>query len=134
MNHVACIIDQHFTVKSRQTTIRDYIPIYLEIRVHKKVLLKEEILLHYQNSWFFWIYTNSIKISGPLPVRINGCMLYLFNVDTSFALLKNFYVLQNCDQKRNIYIYTYIYIYIYIHIYIFNEAFLHNDVTLIKLY
>ena len=26
-NHVACIIDQHFEEKSRQTTIRDYFPI-----------------------------------------------------------------------------------------------------------
>ena len=26
-NHVACIIDQHFSEKSRQTTVRDYFPI-----------------------------------------------------------------------------------------------------------
>ena len=26
-NHVACIIDQHFAEKNRQTTIRDYFPI-----------------------------------------------------------------------------------------------------------
>ena len=41
---VARIIVQHFTEESRQTTIR----------VCTKVFLKEEILLHYQNSWSFF--------------------------------------------------------------------------------
>ena len=42
----------------------------------KKCFLKEEILLHYQNSNFFRTYANSNKMSGPLHVRINRCMLY----------------------------------------------------------
>ena len=51
------------------------------------MLLKEEILPHYQNPWFFRTYADSSKMSGPLHVRINGCILYWFNVDnTSFAL------------------------------------------------
>ena len=41
-NHVAHIIDQHFPEKSRQAQL-------LQIRVCKKMLLKEEILPHYQN-------------------------------------------------------------------------------------
>ena len=53
--------------------MRDYFP---EIRVYKKVLLKEEILPHNQNSQLFQTYANSNKISGPLHVRINGCILY----------------------------------------------------------
>ena len=44
--------------------------------MRKKVLLKEEILRHYQNSRFFQTYANSNKMSGPLHVRINGCVLY----------------------------------------------------------
>ena len=55
------------------TLNRDYFP---EIRVYKKVLLKEEILPHYQNSQLFQTYANSNKISGPLHVRINGCILH----------------------------------------------------------
>ena len=59
----------------------------LEIRVCKKVLLKEKILEHYQNCRFFRTFTNSNKMSGLLHVRINGCILYIFNVDNpSFAL------------------------------------------------
>ena len=46
------------------------------LRVCKKVLLKEETLPHYQNSRFFRTYANSNKMSGPLHVRINGCILY----------------------------------------------------------
>ena len=41
-----------------------------------QILLKEEILPHYQDSQFFQTYTNSNKMSGPLHVRINGCILY----------------------------------------------------------
>ena len=48
----------------------------LEIRVCKKVLLKEEMLPHYQNSQFFRTYANSNKMSDPLHVRINGCMFF----------------------------------------------------------
>ena len=48
----------------------------LETRVCKKVLLKEEILPHYQNSRFFRTDANSNKMSGPLHVWINGCILY----------------------------------------------------------
>ena len=40
-----------------------------------KVLLKEEILPHYQNSRFFQTYINSNKTPGPLHVRINECIL-----------------------------------------------------------
>ena len=42
----------------------------------KKVPLKEKILPHYQNSKFFRTSANSNKMSGPLHVRINGCILY----------------------------------------------------------
>ena len=38
------------------------------------MLLKEEIQPHYQD--FFRIYANSNEMSGPLHVRINGCILY----------------------------------------------------------
>ena len=64
-NHVARIIDQHFADKIR-----------LEIRICEKVLLKDEILPHYQNSRFFRTYTSYNKMSGPLHVWINGCLLY----------------------------------------------------------
>ena len=47
-----------------------------DYRVYKKVLLKEEILPHYQNPRFFRTYANSNKMSCPLHVRINGCILY----------------------------------------------------------
>ena len=57
--------------KSRQTTIKRL----LEIRVCKKVLLKEEILPH-QNSQFFQTHTNSNKISGPLNIQMKECILY----------------------------------------------------------
>ena len=51
------------------------------------MLLKGEILPHFQNSGFFRTYANSNKMSDPLHVQIDGCILYLFNVDnTSFAL------------------------------------------------
>ena len=53
-NHVARIIDQHFADKIR-----------LEIRICEKVLLKDEILPHYQNSRFFRTYANYNKMSGP---------------------------------------------------------------------
>ena len=66
----------------------------LEIRICKKVLLKEEILPHYQSSRFFQTYANSNKMSGPLHVRINGCIILL----RAIPLLKVSYVLQNCDQ------------------------------------
>ena len=57
--------------------MRDYFPIRDSKRIEcKKVLLKEEILPHYQNSQFFRTYANSNKIFGPLHVRINGCILY----------------------------------------------------------
>ena len=49
---------------------------FQKIWVCKKVLLKEEILPHYQNSQFFLTYANSNKMSGPLHVRINVCILY----------------------------------------------------------
>ena len=60
-NHVARIIDQHFAKKSTQITVT-----LLEIRI--KVVLKEEILPHYQNSRFFRIYANSNEMSGLLHV------------------------------------------------------------------
>ena len=41
----------------------------------RKTLLKEEILPHYQNSQFFQTYANSNKMSGPLHIQINGCIL-----------------------------------------------------------
>ena len=57
VNHVARIIDQHFAEKSRQAQLEIIFQLYskrlLEIRVCEKVLLKEEILPHYQNSWLF---------------------------------------------------------------------------------
>ena len=57
--------------------MRDYFPIRDSERLEcKKVLLKEKILPHYQNSQFFRTYANSNKMSGPLHVRINGCILY----------------------------------------------------------
>ena len=62
-NHVARIIDQHFAKKSTQITVT-----LLEIRICKKVVLKEEILPHYQNSRFFRIYANSNEMSGLLHV------------------------------------------------------------------
>ena len=40
------------------------------------MLLKEEILPHYQNSRFFQTYANSNKMSGPLHVWVNGLVLY----------------------------------------------------------
>ena len=47
--------------KSRQTTIRDYFPIkdYKRLEFVKKVLLKEEILPHYQNSCLSGTKVNS---------------------------------------------------------------------------
>ena len=39
-------------------------------------LLKEEILPDYQNPRLIQMYANSNKMSGPLHVRINGCILY----------------------------------------------------------
>ena len=39
-------------------------------------LLKEEILPDYQNSRLIQMYANSNKMSGPLHVRINECILY----------------------------------------------------------
>ena len=58
--------------------MRGYFPIRDSKRLGfvKKCFLKEEILPHYQNSRFFRTYANSNKISGPLHVRINGCILY----------------------------------------------------------
>ena len=58
--------------------MEDYFPIRNSKRFEcvKKVLLKEEILPHYQNPRFFRTYANSNKMSGPLHVRINGCILY----------------------------------------------------------
>ena len=58
--------------------MQDYFPIRHSERLEcvKKVLLKEEILPHYQNSRFFWAYANSNKMSGLLHVWINGCILY----------------------------------------------------------
>ena len=51
------------------------------------MFLKKEILPHYQNFLFFRTNTNSNKMSGPLDVQINECILYLFNVDNpSFVL------------------------------------------------
>ena len=57
--------------------IQDYFPIRDSKRLEcvKKCFLKEEILLHYQNSRFFRTYANSNKMSGPLHVRINECIL-----------------------------------------------------------
>ena len=56
--------------------MRDYFPIRDSERLEcKKVLLKEKILPHYQNSQFFRTYANSNKISGPLHVRTNGYRL-----------------------------------------------------------
>ena len=45
--------------------------------MRKKVLLKEEILPHYQNSRFFQTYANSNKMSGPFHVQINGGILLI---------------------------------------------------------
>ena len=57
--------------------MRDYFPIRDSERlVCKKVLLKEEILPHYQNFQFFQTYANSNKTSGSLHVRINRYILY----------------------------------------------------------
>ena len=54
--------------------MRDYFPIRdQEMRVCKKVLLKEEILPHYQNSRYFRTYANSNKILIP-------CMFELTDV------------------------------------------------------
>ena len=67
------------------------------------MLLKEEILLHYQNPRFFQTHPNSYKMSGPLHARINGCILYKFNIDNiSFALLpfKNFSTFFKTDQQN----------------------------------
>ena len=96
-------MDQHFARKAGKQQLEITFNLrLLEIRVCKKVLLKVEILSHYQNSRFFRTYANSNKMSGPLHVRINGCILYLFNDDnTSFLLfpfLKVIYVLQGYDQ------------------------------------
>ena len=49
----------------------------------------------------FTVYPSLNKISGPLHIRINGCILYQFNIDNnSFGLFpfKIVYVLHNCDQ------------------------------------
>ena len=65
------------------------------------MLLKEELLLHYQNPQFFQTHTNSYKMSGPLHVRINGCIRYIFNIDNvSSALLpfQNFSTFFKTDQ------------------------------------
>ena len=82
----------------------------LEIRVCKKVLLKEKILEHYQNCRFFRTFTNSNKMSGLLHVRINGCILYLLNVDNtpsrycpfeSFLLSSKLWSISFCSQWRH---------------------------------
>ena len=58
------------------------------------MLLKEETQPPYQSSQFFETYANSNKMSGPLHVRINGYILYQFNLDnTSFALFSLHYLL-----------------------------------------
>ena len=59
--------------------IQDYFPIRDSKRLLecvKKCFLKEGNLPHYQNSWFFRTSANSNKMSGPLHIRINGCILY----------------------------------------------------------
>ena len=58
--------------------MQDYFPIRdSKGLVCRKTLLKEEILPHYQNSQFFRTYANSNKISGPLHIQINGCILWI---------------------------------------------------------
>ena len=73
-------IDDHCFQKVVQlfNIIRDYFPIRDSKRLEcvKKCFLKEEILPHYQNSRFFRTYASSNKMSGPLHVRINECILY----------------------------------------------------------
>ena len=58
--------------------IREFFPIRDSMRLEcvKKCFVKEEILPHYQNSRFFQTYANFNKMSGPLHVRIDGCILY----------------------------------------------------------
>ena len=41
----------------------------------EEVLLKEEILPHYQNYRIFRRFANSNKMSGPMHVRIKGLTL-----------------------------------------------------------
>ena len=67
------------------------------------MLLKEETQPPYQSSQFFETYANSNKMSGPLHVRINGYILYQFNLDnTSFALFsfQHFYKFFLIDKTK----------------------------------
>ena len=63
------------------------------------MLLKEEILPHYQNPGFFRTCTNSKKISAPLHVRINGCTLYLSNAQYILYIHTFFDTLKTKDRK-----------------------------------
>ena len=63
---------QLFNIMQKNFPIRDS----KRLECVKKFFLKEEILLHYQNSRFFQTYANSNKKSGPLHVQIKGWILY----------------------------------------------------------
>ena len=52
VNHIAHIIDQHFRKKAGKQQLE------IIFRVCKNMLLKEEILPYYQNSWFFLNFGN----------------------------------------------------------------------------
>ena len=62
--------------------MRDYFPIRDSERLEcvKKVLLKEEILPHYQNSWFFRTYANKIQTKCLVPCMFELTDVYYINL------------------------------------------------------
>ena len=87
--------------------MRDYFPIRDSKRLEcVKVLLKEEILLHYKNSQFFRKYANSNKMSGVLHIDAYYINLISIVLPSRCFLFKIFLRCSKLINKTKDYIYV----------------------------